>query len=135
MRKHKRGPAGVGTATWRHHRRAAFASRSTGTTLATEPISRCCPLVPEILNSIPSSMAVELFARTQDTSPPNAFPPPSDRLSIPFDFVHSTVSIPFRFDSTSYSLSFSSPPIPPLLLYFSISLLALLLLPSFSQLE
>lgn len=80
MRKHRRGSAGFGTATWRHHRRAAFASRNTGTTLATKLISRCCPLVPEILNLIPSSMAVEFSRKQPRHFAAKRIPSPSDRL-------------------------------------------------------
>ncbi|KYM97041.1 hypothetical protein ALC62_12306 [Cyphomyrmex costatus] len=116
MRKHKRSSAGVGTVTWRHHRRATFASRSTGTTLATEPISRCCPLVPEILNSISSSMAVELFAKHK-TLRRQTHSPKNNRLDsvrlhllrclIPFYF-HSTFCLPFLFLSLYISILFSS---------------------------
>ncbi|KYN35380.1 hypothetical protein ALC56_10215 [Trachymyrmex septentrionalis] len=86
---HLRSHMSTGMRKHEHHRRATFASRSTGTTLATEPISRCCPLVPEILNSISSSMAVELFAKHKTLRRQTHSPKAID--SIPFDFIYSLV--------------------------------------------
>lgn len=67
--------------------------RNTGTTLTTGPISQCCLLVPGILNSLPSSMAVELFIKTQKrhTSSLNVFFSKRDVNSTSSDFVHSVL--------------------------------------------
>jgi len=104
MRKHRTGPRRP----WYRHvdiiAEPPLPERNTGTTLATGPISRCCPLVPEILNSLPSSMAVELFVKAQDTSSPNVFLSKRDVNSISSNFVHSAL---YTISFLSFHLLFS----------------------------
>ncbi|KYQ49433.1 hypothetical protein ALC60_11539, partial [Trachymyrmex zeteki] len=88
MRKHK------------HHRRATFASRNTGTTLATED--------PELNFFVDGRRA---FRETQDTSPPNAFPQSNRLDSVQLHLLPCLIL--FYFHST-----FCVPP-PSSLFYFS----------------